>query len=169
MKTIGIGSSWLGSSSALLQRPLEGSIYATNLCGRGAGILVRDIPVASHRGCLPPHGLPGVRDLEIPTNSHLFQPRLTKFREFSGRPTRGNSRIEGTRPVRSGLPPPPSRLPNLDREETGAGFPYSFRGFAGVGAPRDARETRGTCAWRHIFGPGLVSRFPGGAFAPTAS
>ena len=49
--------------------------------------------------------------------------------EFSGRPTRGNSRIEGTRPVRSGLPPPPSSPANLDREETRAGFPYSFRGF----------------------------------------
>ena len=45
------------------------------------------------------------------------------------RPTRGNSRIEGTRPVRTSLRPPPSRLANLDREETRAGFPYSFRGF----------------------------------------
>ena len=69
------------------------------------------------------------RGLPTPTNSHLFQPRLTKSREFSGRPTRGNSRIEGTRPVRSGLPPPPSRPANLDREETRAGFPYGFRGF----------------------------------------
>ena len=64
------------------------------------------------RGPAPGRGRPGA-----PT------PRV------SGRPTRGNSRIEGTRPVRSGLPPPPSRLPNLDREETRAGFPYSFRGF----------------------------------------
>ena len=71
----------------------------------------------------------GSQLLRAPANSHLFQPRLTKSREFSGRPTRGNSRSEGTRPVRSGLPPPPSRLPNLDREETRAGFPYSFRGF----------------------------------------
>ena len=69
------------------------------------------------------------RGLPTPTNSHLVQPRLTNSREFSGRPTRGNSRIEGTRPVRSGLPPPPSRLPNLDREETRAGFLPSFRGF----------------------------------------
>ena len=30
-------------------------------------------------------------------------------------------------------------------------------------------ETRGTCAPRHSIGPGLVSRFPGGAVAPTAS
>ena len=67
-------------------------------------------------------------------NSQLVQPRLTKSREFSGRPTRGNSRIEGTRPVRSGLPPPPSRLPNLDREETRVGFPSLVSGaFAGVG------------------------------------
>ena len=58
------------------------------------------------------------------------------------RPMRGTSRIEGTRPVRSGLPPPPSSPANLDREETRAGFPYSFRGFAGVGAPRDARDVR---------------------------
>ena len=58
------------------------------------------------------------------------------------RPMRGNSRIEGTRPVRSGLPPPPSRLPNLDREETRAGFPYSFRAFAEYGAIRDARDVR---------------------------
>ena len=84
----------------------------------------------------------GSQLLRTPANSHLFQPRLTKSREFSGRPTRGNSRSEGTRPVRSGLPPPPSSLPNLDREETRAGFPYSFRGFAGVGAPRDARDVR---------------------------
>ena len=70
---------------------------------------------------------------------HLVQPRLTKSREFSGRPTRGNSRIEGTRPVRSGLPPPPSSLANLYREETRAGFPHSFRGFAEYGATRDAR------------------------------
>ena len=68
-----------------------------------------------------------------PTNSHLVQLRLTKSREFSGRPTRGNSRIEGTRPVRSGLRPPPSSLANLYRDETRAGFPYSFRGFAEVG------------------------------------
>ena len=52
-----------------------------------------------------------------------------ELREFSGRPTRGNSRIEGTRPVRSGLPPPPSSPANLYREETRAGFPYGFRGF----------------------------------------
>ena len=51
----------------------------------------------------------------------------------STRPTRGNSRIEGTRPVRSGLRPPPSSLANLYRDETRAGFPYSFRGFAEVG------------------------------------
>ena len=68
-----------------------------------------------------------------PTNSHLVQPRLTKSREFSGRPMRGNSRIEGTRPVRSGLRPPPSSPANLGREETRAGFLPSFRGFAGVG------------------------------------
>ena len=55
---------------------------------------------------------------------------------------RGNSRIEGTRPVRSGLRPPPSSPANLVREETRAGFPYSFRGFAGVGAPPDARGVR---------------------------
>ena len=73
------------------------------------------------------------RGLPTPTNSHVVQPRLTKSREFSGRPTRGNSRIEGTRPVRSGLPPPPSSPANLDREETRAGFLPSFRGFAGVG------------------------------------
>ena len=85
----------------------------------------------------PPHlrrkvkrGFPAGSQLpRTPANSHLVQPRLTKSRGFSGRPTRGNSRIEGTRPVRSGLPPPPSRLPNLDREETRAGFPHSFRGF----------------------------------------
>ena len=41
----------------------------------------------------------------------------------------GGSRIEGTRPVRSRLPPPPSSPANLDREETRAGFPYSFRRF----------------------------------------
>ena len=75
----------------------------------------------------------GSQLLRTPANSHLFQPRLTKSREFSGRPTRGNSRSEGTRPVRSGLPPPPSSPANLDREETRAGFPSSFRGFAGVG------------------------------------
>ena len=45
---------------------------------------------------------------------------------------RGTSYIEGPRPVRSGLRPPPSRLPNLDREETRPGFLPSFRGFAGV-------------------------------------
>ena len=68
------------------------------------------------------------------TPAHLVQPRrLTKSRVFSGRPTRDNSRIEGTRPVRSGLPPPPSSRANLDREETRAGFLPSFRGFAGVG------------------------------------
>ena len=98
-----------------------------------------------------------------PANSHLVQPRRTNSREFSGRPTRGNSRIEGTRPVRSGLPPPPSRLPNLDREETRAGFPYSFRAFAGVGAPRDARDVRiaphyrSRCAWALLA---LVEQFP---------
>ena len=62
-----------------------------------------------------------------------LQPRLTKSREFSGQPTRGNSRIEGTRPVRSGLPPPPSSPANLDKARTRAGFPYSFRGFTEVG------------------------------------
>ena len=31
------------------------------------------------------------------------------------------------------------------------------------------RETRGTCTTRHIIGPSLISRFPGGAVAPTAS
>ena len=46
---------------------------------------------------------------------------------------RGNSRIEGTRPVRSRLPSPPSSRTNLDRDETRAGFLPSFRGFAGVG------------------------------------
>ena len=68
-----------------------------------------------------------------PRNSHLVQPRLTNSREFSGRPTRGNSRIEGTRPVRFRLRPPPSRLANLDWEETRASFPRSFRGLAEVG------------------------------------
>ena len=80
------------------------------------------------------------RGLPTPANSHLFEPRLTKSREFSGGPTRGNSRIEGTRPVRSGLPPPPSRLPNLDREETRAGIRTVSGGFAGVGGTRDARD-----------------------------
>ena len=86
------------------------------------------------------------RGLPTPTNSHLVQPCLTKSREFSGRPTRGNSHIEGTRPVRSGLPPPPSRLPNLDREETRVGFPPSSRGFGGVGcnARRARRAERAT-------------------------
>ena len=69
------------------------------------------------------------RGFPTPTNSHLFQPRLTKSPEFSERPMRDNSRSEGTRPVRSGLPPPPSSLANLYRDETRAGFPYSFRGF----------------------------------------
>ncbi len=78
------------------------------------------------------------RGLPTPTNSHLVQPRLTKSREFSGRPTRGNGRIEGTRPVRSGLPPPPSSPANLDRKETRAGFPYRFRGFRRV--RRNARR-----------------------------
>ena len=82
------------------------------------------------------------------TNSHVVQPRLTKSREFSGRPTRGNSRIEGTRPVRSGLPPPPSSLANLYKEETRAGFPYGFRGFAGVGATRDAHDGRNAPHYR---------------------
>ena len=58
------------------------------------------------------------------------------------RSTRCGSRIEGTRPVRFGLRPPPSSLANLYREETRAGFPYSFRGFAGVGATRDADDVR---------------------------
>ena len=101
------------------------------------------------------------RGLPTPTNSHLFQPRLTKSREFSGRPTRGNSRIEGTRPVRSGLPPPPSSPADLDREETRTGFPYGFRGFC---QSRVQHETRAT---RRIVGPDLGSRFPRGAVAPT--
>ena len=78
-------------------------------------------------------------------NSHelsLIPARLTKSREFSGRPMRGNSRIEGTRPVRSGLPPPPSSPADLDREETRVGFPRSFRGFTGVCATRDAHDVR---------------------------
>ena len=76
----------------------------------------------------------------------LVQPRLTKSRAFSGRPTRGNSYIEGTRPVRSGLPPPPSSPANLDREETRAGFPYGFRGFcrSRCTARRAGRAQRGT-------------------------
>ena len=45
------------------------------------------------------------------------------------------------RPVRSGLPPPPSRPANLYREETRAGFPYDFRGFAR--ALRDALKDIG--------------------------
>ena len=82
------------------------------------------------------------RGLPTPTNSHVVQPRLTKSREFSGRPTRGNSRIEGTRPVRSGLPPPPSRLPNLDREETRRVFSLVSGALPESGATRDAREAR---------------------------
>ena len=42
-------------------------------------------------------------------------------------------RGDSPRPVRSGLRPPPSSLANLYRDETRAGFPYSFRGFAEVG------------------------------------
>ena len=101
-----------------------------------------------------------------PANSHLVQPRLTKSHEFSGRPMRGNSRIEGTRPVRSGLPPPPSSPANLDKARTRAGFPYSFRGFAEVGCNtrRAGSAERGA-----LSVPGLGSRFPGGAVAPTAS
>ena len=102
------------------------------------------------------------RGFPTPTNSHLFQPRLTNSREFSGRPMRGNSRTEGTRPVRSGLPPPPSSPANLYRDETRAGFPYSFRGFC---RSRVQHETRGKCGTGRTIGPG--SRFPGGAFAPT--
>ena len=97
---------------------------------------VRAAPIARAYGQAAPPAQSQARvprGLPTPRNSHLFQPRLTNSREFSGRPTRGNSRIEGTRPVRSGLPPPPSRLPNLDREETRAGFLPSFRGFARVG------------------------------------
>ena len=93
-------------------------------------------PVASHRRACRLMGYRGSGISKLPrtpANSHLVQPRLTKSHEFSGRPMRGNSRIEGTRPVRSGLPPPPSSRANLYREETRAGFPYSFRGFAEVG------------------------------------
>ena len=108
------------------------------------------------------------RGLPTPRNSHLFQPRLTNSREFSGRPTRGNSRIEGTRPVRSGLPPPPSSLANLYREETRAGFPYGFRGFAGVGATRDAHDGRNAPHYRSRSrlpisgGSGCADGFPVG-------
>ena len=41
--------------------------------------------------------------------------------------------------------------------------------FPGVCQSRVQHETRGTCVTRRIVGPGLGSRFPGGAFAPTAS
>ena len=51
------------------------------------------------------------------------------------------SRIEGTRPVRSGLPPPPSSPANLDREETRAGFPYSLQ-------PPEERQRPGFCRSR---------------------
>ena len=54
---------------------------------------------------------------------------------------------------------------NLDRDETGAGLPL-----VSGGLPESVQhETRGTCAPRRIIGPGLVSRFPGGAVAPAAS
>ena len=58
----------------------------------------------------------------------IAPPRVHPDDEVVHPDTRGNSRIEGTRPVRSGLRPPPS-LANLDRDETRAGFSYSFRGF----------------------------------------
>ena len=114
------------------------------LHGRGEDEAAQKAPTAppAQSQARVPRGLP------TPTNSHLVQPRLTKSRGFSGRPTRGNSRIEGTRPVRSGLPPPPTSPANLDREETRAGFPYSFRGFAEVGAPRDARDVRNAPHYR---------------------
>ena len=76
------------------------------------------------------------------------------------RSTRCGSRIEGTRPVRSGLPPPPGSPANLDREETRAGFLPSFRGFAGVGC--NTRRPGGAERAVFIVAPGLVSRFPGG-------
>ena len=79
------------------------------------------------------------------------QARLTTRTESVCRPNpvlsmRGTSYIEGPRPVRSGLRPPPSSLANLYRDETRAGFPYSFRGFAEVGCNtrRAGRAQRGT-------------------------
>ena len=108
---------------------------------RPAGLTTFRSDSVSHPGpyAAPPRrkvkrGFPKGSQLpRTPANSHLVQPRLTKSCEFSGRPTRGNSRIEATRPVRYGLPPPPSRPANLYRDETRAGFPYGFRSFAEVG------------------------------------
>ena len=82
-------------------------------------------------GNIRPAGLTTFRSDSVSRPGPYAAPPGAKSSE--GRPTRGNSRIEGTRPVRSSLRPPPSRPANLYRDETRAGFPYSFRGFAEVG------------------------------------
>ena len=75
---------------------------------------------------------------------------------------RGNSRIEVTRPVRSGLRPPPRPT------STGTRRGRVFRTVSGGFLPELVQhETRATCTTRHIIGPSLVSRFSGGAVAPT--
>ena len=102
-----------------------------------------------------------------PGGQFYVSPTTIKAPAKSGptRPTRGNSRIEGARPVRSGLPPPPSRPANLYREETRAGFAYSFRGFAEVGC--NTRRA-GRAQRARLSVPVSSLDFRGGAFAPTA-
>ena len=106
------------------------------------------------------HGRLRLRQLRTLAAGPSSPPRILSAKTL--RLMRGNSPpSRGRDRFRSGLRPPPSRLPNLDREETRAGFPYSFREFCR--SRRTARRA-GTCASCHIIGPGLVSRFPGGAF-----
>ena len=79
------------------------------------------------------------------------------------RSTRCGSRIEGRRPVRSGLPHRQAVWPT----STGTRRGRVFRTVSGVLPESVQHETRTTGETPRIIGPGLGSRFPGGAVAPT--
>ena len=89
---------------------------------------------------------PGTRQPTIRRASDIAsrpsQARVPNSREFSGRPMRGNSRIEGTRPVRSGLPHRQAVRPISTGRRRGQVLSLVSGALLESGATRDAREAR---------------------------
>ena len=102
-----------------------------------------------------------IRARTVPSNlSELCQ--ATRPLRVQMRPGRtravGNFRTSPTQGSWSPARAKQAGQPLQGRDE--GGFSVQFPGFC---RSRVQHETRGTCATRHIIGPGLGSRFPGGA------